>query len=100
MIIKVCIEPMWQGSGRRGGHRVDLCSPSPAVPCVRAVLLQLVQQGPAAARAEPWVMLGVLQKRGFKKGKSTAQQQPGERGAKWERSGHIYRPGSVMQEVL
>lgn len=40
--------------------RVGLCEQSPAVPPVRARQLQLLQQGPATARAELWVMLVVL----------------------------------------
>ena len=48
-----------------------------AEPRVRAEL-QLLQKGPAAARAEPWVMLVVLWESRFKKWKTATQQQLGE----------------------
>jgi len=42
------------------GSGVGLREQSPALPCVRAQQLQLLQQGPTTAGAEPQAMLGVL----------------------------------------
>jgi len=50
--------------GAAGG----LCEQSPTVPHVRAEQLQLLQQGPAAATAEPWAVLGALWESGIQRG--------------------------------